>query len=58
MRWRHPAAGVLMPARFIQVPEECGQIVKLGRWVLAQACRDLLRLAQPRSPAAPACAWR
>jgi diguanylate cyclase (GGDEF)-like protein/PAS domain S-box-containing protein len=45
VRWRHPEAGVLMPARFIQVLEECGQIAKLGRWVLRQACRDL-------------CAWR
>ncbi|HKD53704.1 MAG TPA: EAL domain-containing protein [Steroidobacteraceae bacterium] len=45
VRWRHPEAGVLLPARFIQVVEECGQIVKLGRWVLQQACRDF-------------CAWR
>jgi diguanylate cyclase (GGDEF)-like protein/PAS domain S-box-containing protein len=45
VRWRHPEAGVLMPARFIQVLEECGQINKLGRWVLRQACRDF-------------CAWR
>jgi diguanylate cyclase (GGDEF)-like protein/PAS domain S-box-containing protein len=45
VRWRHPEAGVLMPARFIQVVEECGQIDKLGRWVLGRACRDL-------------CAWR
>jgi diguanylate cyclase (GGDEF)-like protein/PAS domain S-box-containing protein len=45
VRWRHPQAGVLAPARFIQVLEECGHIVKLGRWVLRQACRDM-------------CAWR
>jgi len=45
VRWRHPEAGVLMPARFIQVVEECGQIDKLGRWVLRRASRDL-------------CAWR
>jgi len=45
VRWRHPQAGVLMPGRFVQVVEECGQIAKLGRWVLRQACRDL-------------CAWR
>ena len=45
VRWRHPQAGVLMPARFIQVIEECGHIGKLGRWVLNQACRDV-------------CAWR
>jgi len=43
VRWRHPEAGVLMPARFIQVVEECGHIVKLGRWVLRQACFDLFR---------------
>jgi len=41
VRWRHPDLGVLMPGRFIQVAEECGQIVKLGRWVLGRACRDL-----------------
>src|SRR5262249_50828119 len=45
VRWRHPEAGVLMPARFIHVIEECGQIVKLGRWVLRRACLDF-------------CAWR
>jgi diguanylate cyclase (GGDEF)-like protein/PAS domain S-box-containing protein len=41
VRWRHPDAGVLMPGRFIQVAEECGQIVNIGRWVLRQACCDL-----------------
>ncbi|HEV7138423.1 MAG TPA: EAL domain-containing protein, partial [Steroidobacteraceae bacterium] len=45
VRWRHPEAGVLMPASFIHVLEECGQIAALGRWVLKQACRDV-------------CAWR
>jgi diguanylate cyclase (GGDEF)-like protein/PAS domain S-box-containing protein len=45
VRWRHPESGVLMPASFIHVLEECGQIVPLGRWVLKQACRDI-------------CAWR
>jgi EAL domain-containing protein (putative c-di-GMP-specific phosphodiesterase class I) len=41
VRWRHPELGVLMPARFIQVAEDCGQIVTLGRWVLTRACREL-----------------
>jgi len=36
---------VLMPASFIHVLEECGQIAALGRWVLDKACRDM-------------CAWR
>jgi EAL domain-containing protein (putative c-di-GMP-specific phosphodiesterase class I) len=30
-----------MPGRFIQIAEECGQIVKLGRWVLGRACREV-----------------
>jgi diguanylate cyclase (GGDEF)-like protein/PAS domain S-box-containing protein len=41
VRWRHPDLGVLMPGRFIQIAEDCGQIVKLGRWVLGRACREL-----------------
>jgi diguanylate cyclase (GGDEF)-like protein/PAS domain S-box-containing protein len=41
VRWRHPDAGILMPNRFIPVAEECGQIVRLGRWVLFEACRAL-----------------
>ncbi len=41
VRWRHPRDGILMPGRFIQVAEECGRIVDLGRWVLKRACRDI-----------------
>ncbi len=41
VRWRHPEFGVLPPGRFIQVAEECGHVIKLGRWVLMQACREL-----------------
>ena len=41
VRWRHPDLGVLLPGRFIPIAEECGQIVKLGRWVLGRACREV-----------------
>jgi diguanylate cyclase (GGDEF)-like protein/PAS domain S-box-containing protein len=41
VRWRHLDLGVLLPGRFIQVAEECGQIVKLGQWVLRRACREM-----------------
>jgi diguanylate cyclase (GGDEF)-like protein len=40
MRWNHPRHGLLLPAEFLNVAEETGMIVDLGRWALEQACRD------------------
>jgi diguanylate cyclase (GGDEF)-like protein/PAS domain S-box-containing protein len=39
VRWNHPEQGVVMPGAFIEAAEESGQIIELGRWVLAEACR-------------------
>ncbi|MDQ2068972.1 putative bifunctional diguanylate cyclase/phosphodiesterase [Natronospira bacteriovora] len=39
VRWNHPALGQVNPEDFVPVAEANGSIVRIGRWVLEEACR-------------------
>ena len=41
LRWRHPTRGIVHPVEFVPVLESSGMIVEVGRWVLAEACRQV-----------------
>ena len=44
MRWNHPVRGSVPPSRFIPVAESSGLILRMGDWMILQACEGLARL--------------
>ena len=43
LRWTHPERGPIAPLDFIALAEESGAIIAIGRWVLDQALRQIVR---------------
>ena len=55
LRWQQSDKGLIAPARFIPVAEDCGLILPIGRWVLREACsqaREWLGAGLPIVPIA------
>jgi diguanylate cyclase (GGDEF)-like protein len=41
LRWDHPRRGLILPAEFLPLAEEMGLMIPLGRWALAEGCRQM-----------------
>jgi len=46
VRWEHPALGMVSPAQFIPLAEKNDLIIKIGQWVLEEACRQSVEWQQ------------
>jgi diguanylate cyclase (GGDEF)-like protein len=54
VRWNHPARGIVGPVEFMDVAEDTGMIVPIGRQVLGKACRQMAMWQRQFGDLAPA----
>ena len=53
LRWRHPQRGLIQPAEFIQIAEDTGMIIEIGRFTLAESCKQMASWLADFGAAAP-----
>jgi diguanylate cyclase (GGDEF)-like protein/PAS domain S-box-containing protein len=41
LRWRRPGVGLVYPAEFVPVMEDTGMVVRVGAWIIGEACRQI-----------------
>jgi diguanylate cyclase (GGDEF)-like protein/PAS domain S-box-containing protein len=41
LRWRRPGFGLVYPAEFVPVMEDTGMVVRVGTWIIDEACRQI-----------------
>ncbi len=46
LRWLHPVRGNIPPLTFIPLAEKSGEMVAIGKWVIAESCRQCVRWNQ------------
>ena len=50
LRWQHPRRGILLPAQFLPIAEECGLMRAIGSWVIARVCSAADRWREAELP--------
>ncbi|MEW6759447.1 MAG: EAL domain-containing protein [Pseudomonadota bacterium] len=41
LRWNRPGYGLVYPAEFVPIMEETGLVVRVGEWIVDEACRQI-----------------